>query len=142
MGHQMPPADEGRVFVALGEVRADLAVLAKRFDELDTRTTKEQRTVHDIVVATSEAVRILTRLVDEMKPYVESYKMKAEKLDDAIAAAKAYQVEKAEERGAERYKSWIYGLVASAGGLVVFVLGKLFDKLFTAGPTLPPGGHP
>jgi len=70
--------------------------------------------VHDIVVAISEAVRNLTREVTEMKLLTEDYRER-----------------RAEKRGEEKYKNWLYGFVASIGGLMVFLLGKIWDFIMT-----------
>ena len=113
----MAPPEESRVFVAIGMLQSEVSNLSDKFDELNQRTTDEQRKVHDIVVATSEAIRNLTRIIDEMKPLTDDYREK-----------------RAEKRGEERYKSWLYGLVASAGGLMVFILGKLWDAFTTRPP--------
>lgn len=135
-GNALMGAEEARVFTAIGRLENQISDLSERLEALQTASRDEHREVHNIVVATSEAVRLLTRLVDDLRPHVESYKMKAEKLDEAIAAARDYRVEQAEERGAQKYKNWIYGLFASAGGIVALLLGKLLDWVL-ARPHVP-----
>lgn len=136
MGTSLMPAEENRVFALLGMLQNQMATLSENFDNFKNDTVEEQRKVHDIVVATNEAMRNIARDVSEMKPHVESYKMKAEKLDEAIQAGKEYKVEKAEERGAEKFKKWIYGLVASASAFGAIMLGKLIDWI-TSRPHVP-----
>lgn len=102
--------DEERVFRAIGALERQVSNLSERFDDLAERSSDEHRKVHDIVVATSEAMRNLARDVSEMKPLTDDYRER-----------------RAEKRGEEKYKSWLYGLVASIGGLVVFLLGKVWD---------------
>lgn len=103
-------ADENRVFVAIGVLQAEVENLRDDFKELKESALEEHRKVHDIVVATSEAVRNIVRIVDEMKPLTDDYREK-----------------RAERRGEERYKNWLYGLAASIGGFVVLILSKVWD---------------
>jgi len=135
-------ADAERVYEAIGELREQVSNLSRKIDDRDARSTEEHRKVHDIIVAMSESTRIMARDVAEMKPHVEAYKMKAEKLDDAVTTAEAYRVEKHEERGAEKYKKWMLGLFASGGALGAVGIGKLIDRWWPA-VHLPPGPpHP
>lgn len=103
-------ADENRVYIAIGVLQSEVTTLSEKFDELAERSTEEHRKVHDIVVATSEAMRNLARDIAEMKPLTDDYRER-----------------RAEKRGEEKYKNWLYGFVASVGGLVVFILGKVWD---------------
>lgn len=119
MGTALMAADEERVFTAIGRLEKGLSNLSEKFDRLDERTTEEHNTVRDIVTATSEAIRNLTATVGEMKPLTDDYRET-----------------RAEKRGEEKYKSWLYGFVASVGGLIVFILGKLWDR-FAAAPPHP-----
>jgi ribosomal protein S15P/S13E len=104
--------DEERAFEKLGALEVQVANLSIRIETLAERSSDEHRKVHDIVVATSEAMRNLTREVAEMKPLTEDYRER-----------------RAEKRGEEKYKNWLYGFVASVGGLMVFLLGKLWDLI-------------
>jgi hypothetical protein len=112
MSGALMAADENRVFVAIGVLQAEVENLRDDFKELKESTIEEHRKVHDIVVATSEAVRNLVRVVDEMKPLTDDYREK-----------------RAEKRGEERYKNWLYGLSASIGGFLVLVLSKTWDAI-------------
>lgn len=132
-GIDLMAADEHRVFTALGELRNEITNLRKEFAELREKSTAEHRTVHDIVVASSEAIRNVARDVSDMKPHVESYKLKAEKISEAVDIADDYKLEQAEKRGADKFKAWLYWFWASIGGLVAVVIGKLWDA-FNARP--------
>ena len=118
-GALMAAADENKVFVAIGVLQSEVENLRDDFKELKDGTVDEHRKVHDIVVATSEAVRNLTRVVEEMRPLTEDYREK-----------------RAEKRGEEKYKNWLYGMAASIGGLIMLVLSKLWD-LVASRPHLP-----
>lgn len=118
-GALMAAAEENKVYVAIGVLQSEVENLRDDFKELKESTVEEHRKVHDIVVATSEAVRNLTRIVDEMKPLTEDYREK-----------------RAEKRGEEKYKNWLYGMAASIGGLIMLVLSKLWD-LIASRPHLP-----
>jgi hypothetical protein len=140
MGRELMPAEESRVFEAIGELRGELRKalenLANKIDGIDERTVTEQRKVHDIVVATSESVRILTRDVAELKPPVEDYRLKAAALKEAVELTDDYKEERAEKRGEDRFKKWLYGFAASIGGLIAVMAGKLIDWLL-ARPHIP-----
>lgn len=118
-GTDLMPSDADKIFTALGVLKADMSNLSDRFDDLNTRVTDEQRKVHDIVVATSEAQRVvvrqidnLQRLVDEMKPLTDDYREK-----------------RAEARGAARLAGWLYTGAAAAGGTIVLVFKWVLDQL-------------
>jgi hypothetical protein len=119
MGTELMPVDEGRVFAAIGRLEERFDTLTKRFDALEDHVTTEQRKVHDIVVAQSEAARILTRDVAEMKPLTDDYREK-----------------RAEARGAARLAGWLYTAAAAAGGMIAVGAGKLFD-LISNRPHIP-----
>lgn len=130
------PTEEARVFVALGKLEERIAGLSDKIDGIDQRSTAEHRTVHDIVVATSESVRNLTRMVEDMKPPVEDYRLKAAAIHEAVELAGDYKEQRAEDRGAEKYRSWLYGIAASVGGLIAILFSKLIDYLL-ARPHIP-----
>src|SRR5882672_5392209 len=136
MGTGLMSADESRVFAALGAIQSELATLREDFKEQEEKTTTEHRKVHDIVVATNEAIRNLTRDVAEMKPLVDAYRLKAASLDEAVELAEDYRERRAEDRGAEKFKKWLYGLAASVGGLIAVLASKLLDWLMTR-PHIP-----
>jgi hypothetical protein len=60
----------------IGGLQADVKNLANEVREHKSETTEEHRKVHDIVVASSEAVRNLTAIVAEMKPLTDDYREK------------------------------------------------------------------
>lgn len=70
---------------AIGGLKADMRTLTRMVHENQEASTREHRTVHDIVVATSEAVRNLAKTVSEMKPLTDDYR---EKRAEARGAAK------------------------------------------------------
>lgn len=129
MAGTLMPSEDNKIFAALGSLQTQVSSLADKVDNFHAASTEEHRKVHDIVDATSEAVRNIARDVAEMKPHVESYKHKAESIDGAVNLAHDYREERAERRGADKLKKWLYGLWASLGALLVFLLGKIWDAL-------------
>ncbi len=109
-GTSLMAPDENRLFTAVGILQSEVHNLADKFEELQANTQEEHRKVHDIVVAMSESVRNLTRIVDEMRPLVDDYREK-----------------RAEARGAARLAGWLYTAAGVVGGGVVYILGKLAD---------------
>lgn len=119
----------------IGGLKADIKNLAKEVREHKTETTSEHRKVHEIVDAMSEAVRNLTRIVAEMKPLTDDYRLKQASLKEAIEETANYKTKKAEDRGAKRL--WL-ALIATFGGVAGMVLNKLADWL----PSLFSRPHP
>lgn len=119
MGSALMPPDENRVFMALGAIQSELATLRDDFKDLEERTTDEHRKVHDIVVATSEAVRNLARDISEMKPLTDDYREK-----------------RAEARGAARLAGWLYTAAGVIGGGVAYIAGKAIEWV-SARPHIP-----
>jgi len=113
MGSALMPADEDRLFVALRLVQGQMSDLRDDLQSLRESSTEEHRKVHDIVVAMSESVRNLARLVDEMKPLTDDYREK-----------------RAEARGAAKFATALW---VAVGGFIMFAVTKLSD-LFTTRP--------
>ena len=109
--------DAEKVYVAIGILKSEVSNLSDKIDGIQDRTTDEHRKVHDIVVATSDAMRNLVRTVDDLKRSIDEMKPLTED----------YREKRAEQRGEDRYKNWLYGLAASIGGLIVLVLSKAWD---------------
>jgi len=82
----------------IGRLEEQIKTLFKRIDALEETSTREHRVVHDIVEATSDAIRTLTAKVDEMKPLTDDYREK-----------------RAERRGAAKLAYTLYAVV---GGLI------------------------
>lgn len=93
--------------VAIGELRAELKIVARTVDINQQTATEEHRKVHDIVVATSEAVRNIASDVAQMKPLTDDYREK-----------------RAEARGAARFLKAGYAL---AGGSLAVGIGKAVE---------------
>jgi chromosome segregation ATPase len=130
MSGALMAADESRVFAAIGSLETQIKHLSERFDALEERTTVEQNKVHDIVDATSEAVRNLTRLIAEMKPLTDDYRERRAE-------------QRGEDRINERVSKYLYAAASAIGGIVVFAAGKIFDWLTKQPPPPPPPGwHP
>lgn len=106
------PQEESRIFVAIGILQAEVSNLRDDLQTFKEDSTEEHRKVHDIVVATSEAIRNITRIVDEMKPLTDDYRER-----------------RAELRGEDKYKNWLYGMAASIGGFVALVGKGLWDVM-------------
>jgi len=94
----------------LGRIDEQIKTLFKRFDDLQESSTREHRVVHDIVEATSDAVRTLTHKVDEMKPLTDDYREK-----------------RAEARGARKLITLLYVTFASIAGAVSSWLMQYFQ---------------
>ena len=77
LGHQLG--------LQLGRIEEQIKTLFKLIASLEENSTREHRLVHDIVEATSDAVRTLTHIVNEMKPLTDDYR---EKRAEARGAAK------------------------------------------------------
>lgn len=107
----MPPG-ENRLTIDFAVLQSQVARIEAAFAEFAEENKTEHRKVHDILDALSEAVRNLTRMVGEMKELTDDYREK-----------------RAEQRGADRIKTWLYWFWASIGGLVAVVLSKLWDAL-------------
>lgn len=93
--------------IEIGKLQADVRALSEHVQSVQDTSTREHRIVHDIVVATSEAVRNLTAVVSEMKPLTDDYREK-----------------RAEARGAATLMRWLY---VTGGGLVAAGAVKLMD---------------
>lgn len=103
--------------VAIGGLQADMKTLAKRVYDNQQASSEEHRKVHDIVVATSEAVRNIAADVAEMKPLTDDYREK-----------------RAEARGAVHLLRWLY---VTGGGLVGAGIIKVLDLFATKPPHAP-----
>lgn len=101
------------VSVAIGRLEEGMRFLAKQVHTNQEVSTDEHRKVHDIVVAMSASVRMLSDAIAEMKPLVEDYREK-----------------RAEARGAARLIKIVY---AMAGGSVAMALSKAVEY-FAARP--------
>jgi hypothetical protein len=100
---------------SIGALQADVRNLAKEVEKHKQDSTTEHRKVHDIVVATSEAIRNLTGIVSEMKPLTDDYREK-----------------RAEARGAKRLLVAMYAF-GGAGAV------KALDWIVSLFPARP---HP
>ena len=67
-------------------------ILAQTVKENQEASTDEHRKVHDIVVATSEAVRNLAATVKEMKPLTDDYRERRAEARGAAHLAKVLYV--------------------------------------------------
>lgn len=107
------PAELNDLSVAIGALQADVKSLARTVATNQKASTREHRLVHDIVVATSESVRVIAAKVATMEPLTEDYREK-----------------RAEARGAARLTHWIY---VTGGGIAGAVASKAVD-IFTFKP--------
>lgn len=101
------PGELHELSVAIGGLQADMKNLERTVYENQQTATEEHRKVHDIVVATSEAVRNIASKVAEMEPLTADYREK-----------------RAEARGAARFLSAGYAL---AGGSLAVGIGKMLE---------------
>lgn len=88
-GISVMPGELDSLSKAIGGLEAEMRILTRTVHDNHEASTREHRTVHDIVVATSEAVRNLTKIVGEMKPLTDDYR---EKRAEARGAAKLAKV--------------------------------------------------
>jgi hypothetical protein len=116
MGVYLMAGELDELSVAIGGLRADVKNLARTVHSNQEASTDEHRKVHDIVVATSEAVRNRAAKVAEMEPLTDDYREK-----------------RAEARGARRLIHLFY---VSAGG----VAGALATQVMAMFGGKPP--HP
>lgn len=93
--------------LVIGGLQTEIRLIAQEVRDNQITATDEHRKVHDIVVATSEAVRNLAADVAQMKPLTEDYREK-----------------RAEARGAARLVHWLY---VSGGGLVGAAAVRVMD---------------
>lgn len=107
--------------IKIGVLQTQVAALSERVEEIEQSSLDEHRKVHDIVVATSEAVRNLVRTIEEMKPLTDDYREK-----------------RAEARGAARLAGWLYTAAGVIGGALFFMATRIVEWLGSR----PPGSHP
>ena len=93
----------------LGRIEEQIKTLFKKFETLEENSTREHRVVHDIVEATSDAVRTLTQKVDEMKPLTDDYREK-----------------RAEARGAARLVHLVYVVAGGIAGAMAAQVMAIF----------------
>lgn len=93
--------------VAIGALQADVKNLTHAVRTNQEASTEEHRKVHDIVVATSEAMRNLAAKVNEMKPLTDDYRET-----------------RAEARGAKKLIVFLY---VTFGGIVGAFISRLLD---------------
>lgn len=110
------PGELHDLSVQIGRLQEGLRLLTQTVRDNQELATEEHRKVHDIVVATSEAVRNLAAEVAEMKPLTEDYREK-----------------RAEARGAAHLIKWLYVM---GGGLVSAGAMRIMDA-FNAKPPHP-----
>jgi len=94
----------------IGRLEEQIKTLFKRLDALEESSTREHRIVHDIVEATSDAVRTLATKVDKMEPLTDDYREK-----------------RAEARGAAKLAYTLYALVGGMIGSAVTWLIQMFS---------------
>ncbi|MDE2106684.1 MAG: hypothetical protein KGL39_56230 [Patescibacteria group bacterium] len=110
---------------ALGALQAQVRHLAEAIDRNYEESRDEHRKVHDIVVATSEAVRNLTREIAEIKPRAaEVPALKAMVEDEMKPLTDDYREKRAERRGAARL---IYLVYIAVGGAIGAIMNRLLD---------------
>lgn len=102
----------------LGKLIERVDNLCGEVEEHKQRSEKEHRLVHDIVVAQSESVRIITRDIAEIKPIVKQYELKAQHIDETMVIAKAYNIEKLQREGATKLVRTLWVIIVALGGLI------------------------
>jgi hypothetical protein len=103
------PGELHELSVAIGGLQAHVETLTRTVERNQETATEEHRKVHDIVVAMSGAVRNLTADVAEMKPLTS-----------------AYREERAEKRGAKRFRNFLF---VTCGGVAGAIGAKLLDLI-------------
>lgn len=92
---------------AIGALQAEIKSLSRTVHYNQETSTTEHRKVHDIVVATSEAVRNLAKTVSEMKPLTDDYREK-----------------RAEARGAAHLIKFLY---VTMGGIIGAAAARMME---------------
>jgi hypothetical protein len=108
-GRPLMPGELHDLSVAIGGLQAQVKTLTHTVERNQETATEEHRKVHDIVVAMSGAVRILTADVAEMKPLTA-----------------AYREERAEKRATKRIRNFLF---VTCGGVVGAIGAKLLDLI-------------
>lgn len=116
MGTSLMAGELDELSAIIGGMRSDINHLARLVRDNQEASTLEHRKVHDIVVATSEAVRNLTARVAEIEPLTDDYRER-----------------RAEARGAARLIHLLYVL---GGGIVGAMSTKVFE-IFGGKPPHP-----
>lgn len=102
----------------------------KQAQEHQDENVKEHRKVHEIVDASSEALRNLDATVKGMAPHVESYKMSASDIAEAMELAWDFREKRAENRGAMKILPYFVTVLSLIGGGVGFLISEAI-KLYT-----------
>lgn len=113
----MPHEPLHELSIRLGLLQSQIGLLSERIDEIERSTISEHRKVHDIVVATSESIRNLSRAIEEMRPLTEDYREK-----------------RAEARGAARLAGWLYTAAGVVGGAFFFIASRIAEWLSSRPP--------
>lgn len=120
------PEEVDRLAALIGEVKGGLDHLAREFENHKHQTVKEQREVHNIVVATSEAIRNLTRTVDEMKPLTDSWRMKAPVVEEMKPLVDDYRTKRDQASGIAKFAVMLW---VTVGGAVVIVFNRITEAI-------------
>lgn len=110
MGARIMATERANISTAIGALQAEVRILARTVRDNQEASTQEHRKVHDIVVATSEAVRNLSREVSDMKPLTDDYREK-----------------RAEKRGAARLLHLLYVTVGGLAGAFASKVMEIFS---------------
>jgi predicted RNase H-like nuclease (RuvC/YqgF family) len=103
------------ISAAIGRLEAQMEMLSSSFSKSLEETRDEHRKVHDIVVATSESVRNLTKDLSKITPDIEEYRRNREQAKGAAKLAKALYVG--------------FGVLTSVGAYKAF---EVFKDIMTA----------
>jgi outer membrane murein-binding lipoprotein Lpp len=74
MGSEELSGELHELSAAIGALQAQVSILAQTVRDNQETSTEEHRKVHDIVVATSEAVQNLAAKVAKMEPLTDDYR--------------------------------------------------------------------
>jgi len=103
------PGQLHELSAAIGALQADVKHLSRDVRENQEIATDEHRKVHEIVDATAEAVRNLTKVVAEMKPLTDDYRER-----------------RAESRGRAHLARTLYVMIGSVGGAIAARAMEIF----------------
>lgn len=126
----IPEGDPG-IRMLLGILMGQMQDMRHEYQEGREETQKEHRKVHDILDASGESMRNLTRDVAEIKPIVKDYELKAAFINDTIVLAKEYRYEKAERAGMRKLVGYLIGALSFIGGIVAFGVSELIKYAAT-----------
>lgn len=121
------PGELHELSVAIGSLQADVRTLSRTVRDNQEASSEEHRKVHDIVVATSEAVRNLAAKVAEMKPNNDAVPDLKNKVSEMKPLTDDYRERRAEDRGKQKLMHLLYVAFGGIAGALTTWVMSLFS---------------